>query len=77
MIIEENELLIFKAFVFGHPDFEIKFTDFFTSNVIKTAFIALEDLYIARKHILLKSAFFLFHFHHYAGVVCIAYYLHN
>ena len=53
VVIEENELLIFKAFIFGNPDFEIKFTDFFTSNVIKTAFIALKYLYIAWMHILL------------------------
>ena len=50
VVIGENELLIFKEFIFGHPDFEIKFTDFFTSNVIKTAFIALKYLYIAWKH---------------------------
>ena len=33
-------LLIFKACRLWHPDFEIKFIDFFASNVIKTAFIS-------------------------------------
>ena len=35
-------LLIFKACRLGHPDFEIKFIDFFASNVIKTQFITQE-----------------------------------
>ena len=35
-------LLIFKAIRLGHPDFEIKFTESFASNVIKTALIGLK-----------------------------------
>ena len=30
----------FKSFRLGHPNFEIKLTDFFATNVSKTAFIA-------------------------------------
>ena len=48
-------LLIFKACRLGHPHFEIKFIDFFSPNLIKTAFIAQNVfdnyLYIAWKHI--------------------------
>ena len=40
VVIEEYCFRIFKAFRLGHPDFEIKITDFFASNVITTAFIA-------------------------------------
>ena len=37
---KNTALLIFKACRLGHPHFEIIFIDLFSSNLIKTAFIA-------------------------------------
>ena len=40
VVILECCLLIFKAIRLGYPDFVIKYTDVFASNVIKTVYIA-------------------------------------
>ena len=50
MVILEYCLLVFKACTLGHPDFEIKFIDIFSSNAIKM--YLLPEIYLMITYIL-------------------------